>query len=497
VRKGTDSPGLGSLASAALTAASMLVVTAFAGVVGIVIAREFGRTEETDGFFAAYGVFIVVVLAAQAIRVAVIPALARAREERRLAGELAGLAVAVGVIAVPLVLVAGLAAEPLGDLLTGHGSSVAQDAASEALRWMVPAAAAHLFAGVAASGLAAFDDYATAAFGYAAGSAAGVALMLARVEPDGIVAVAWGMALNGAVCLVVPCVGLAWRARAARMPTRAIRPSGPPLPSRLGMFAAAAALPIALQLLYVLCLPFAGRVEAGAVTSFGYAYLAAASLVTVTASSLGLVTSAPLARAGLLPDRVARHVVSSSWLALAIIGATAGVFVLAGADLVEAVLGGAYGDAVGEEVARLVVVFAPWTVAAVGVSVTFPLVFVGGRTRALPVIGAAVLLAHMLLAWVASSLLELEGLALALAVSTFLVLAGLLRLLGSLAATARGMGVAAAVVAALTVAAFLPSSLLLGSIAAAAAGLAIYAALVAVLRPPGLAAAWTYLRDLR
>ncbi len=55
------------------------------------------------------------------------------------------------------------------------------------------------------------------------------------------------------------------------------------------IFATAAALPIALQLLYVVCLPFAGRVEPGAVTSFGYAYLAAASLVSITAFSIGLV----------------------------------------------------------------------------------------------------------------------------------------------------------------------------------------------------------------
>ena len=53
--KRTGSSGPGSLASAALTATSTLVVTGFAAVVGVVIAREFGRTEETDGFFAAYG----------------------------------------------------------------------------------------------------------------------------------------------------------------------------------------------------------------------------------------------------------------------------------------------------------------------------------------------------------------------------------------------------------------------------------------------------------
>ena len=51
---------------------STLLVASFAAIVGVLIAREFGRTDETDGFFAAYGVFFVVVLAAQAIRIAVI-----------------------------------------------------------------------------------------------------------------------------------------------------------------------------------------------------------------------------------------------------------------------------------------------------------------------------------------------------------------------------------------------------------------------------------------
>ncbi|HEU4970846.1 MAG TPA: hypothetical protein VFT35_02785, partial [Gaiellaceae bacterium] len=102
--KRTDSPGLGSLASAALTAVSTLVVTGFAAVVGVVIAHHFGRTEQTDGFFAAYGVFIVIVLASQAIRVAILPPLARARQEGRLAGEVAGFATALAVAAVPLLL---------------------------------------------------------------------------------------------------------------------------------------------------------------------------------------------------------------------------------------------------------------------------------------------------------------------------------------------------------------------------------------------------------
>jgi hypothetical protein len=497
VSKRTDSPGLGSLASGALTAASTLVVAASSAVAGVVIAREFGRTEETDGFFAAYGVFFVVVLAAQAIRIAVLPTLARAREQSRLAGEIAAFAVAIGVVAVPFVLVGVLAARQIAVLLTGDGPEVAQDAAADALRWMVPAAAAHLFAGLAASGLAALDDYLTAALAYAAGSGAGLTLILLRVEPDGIVAVAWGMALNGTVSLLVPLAALAWRARFSRMPAGAMRPTGPPLAARLGAFAAAAALPIALQLLYVVCLPFAGRLGTGAVTSFGYAYLAASSLVAVTALSLGLVTSVPLARAGLGAELAARHIVSASWLALALIGAAAGVFALAGSNIVEGVLGGAYRGDIGEEVGRLVVVLSPWIVASVGVNVAFPLLFVVGRLRRLPWIGVLALGLQVPLAWVGAELADLDGLAVALALSTLVVLAGLLYELGAPADAARGLARAAAAVTAITIAAFLPPALVLDSAAAAVVGLVLYGTLVVTLRPRGLRASWSYLRALR
>jgi len=496
VRKRTDSPGSGSLTSAALTALSTLLVTAFAAVVGVIMAREFGRTEETDGFFAAYGVFVVIVLAAQAIRVAMLPALARARGERRLAGAVAGFATALAVVGVPLLLVGELAAAPIADLLTGSGSAAAQDACAEALRWMIPAAVFHLFAGLAASGLAALDDYATAALGYAAGSAAGLALILTRVDSDGLVAVSRGMALNGLVALLVPSAGLGWRAARARMPAGAVRPSGPPLASRLGVFGAAVSLPLALQLLYVVCLPFAGREGVGGQTSFGYAYVAASALVATTASSLGLVTSVPLTRAGLGPAAASRHVVSVSWIALCAIGAGAGIFALAGGTLVEGALGGAYGGDVGEEVARLVVVFSFWMVASVGVSVTFPLVFVLGRTRLLPWIGLAALGLQVLLAFVGQKWLGLDGLAVALAVSTLFVFVALLRQLHALRATLRGVAVGALELGGIALLAFAPFAVVSDSPGTAILGLGAYVVVLALLRPRRLGASWRYLRAL-
>jgi hypothetical protein len=497
VSKRTASSGLGSLGSGALTAASTLVVAGVSALAGVILAHQVGRTAETDGFFAAYGVFIVIVLASQAIRIAVLPSLARARDDGRLAGEVAGYAAALAVIAVPLTILVELAAHPIAALLTGNGSAAAQAAAVDTLRWVVPAGVAQLFAGVAASGLAALDDYVTAALGYATGSVLGIALILDRVGSDGFIAVAWGMTLNAVVCLTIPLAGLAWRAYSTRMPSDALRSAGAPLGARLGAFATAAAVPLALQLVYVVSLPFAAREGVGAQTSFAYAYIGAAALVAVTASSLGLVTSVPLTRAGLDRPSITHHVISSSWLALVVIGAVAGACALSGSDLVEPVLGDSYGGDVGAEIARLVVALSPWMVVSVGVTVSFPLVFVTNRTRALPWVAFLALASELPLAWAGQSLAGLYGLALSLALSGGVVLAGLLRALGVLGSTLRGLAVAAGGVAAIALVAYVPPGLLLGSIAAAVLGLVLYAALVAAVRPAGLTSAWRYLRALR
>jgi hypothetical protein len=497
VGKRTDASGLGSLGRGILTAGSTLVVTGASALAGVIIAHEFGRTDETDGFFAAYGVFVVIVLAAQAIRVAILPDLARARQVDRLASEVAGYAVALVVLSIPVAIVAELAAQQIAVVLTGGGSSTAQHAAAETLRWVVPAALVQLFAALAASTLAALDDYATAAAGYAAGGTLGTILIFERVGGNGLIAVAWGMTLNAAICVAVPLGGLVWRARAKQMPRAALRPTGPPLASRVGSFGTATSVPLALQLVYVVCLPFAARDGVGAQTSFAYAYIGASALVAITASSLGLVTSVPLTRAGLDAPRIARHVVSSAWIALVVIGAFAGAAAVTGSHLVRPVLGSSYGGHVGTEIARLVLALSPWMVVSVGVTVAFPLVFVTNTARTLPLVGAAALIAQVALALAGQSLAGLYGLALALALSAGIVLAGLLRVLGVLRIVTRGLALAAVTVGAIAIAAYLPLTFVLNALPAAAGGIGLYALLVAFLRPSGLTSAWQYLRALR
>src|SRR5262249_58207392 len=95
---------------------------------------------------------------------------------------------------------------------------------------------------------------------------------------------------------------------------------------RLRRLAEGVALPFALQGLYVIALRYASGLGEGRPTTFSYAYLIAALLVAVTASSLALVSSVPLAREELTPERAGRHVLAASWLPLAVVAAAAGGF---------------------------------------------------------------------------------------------------------------------------------------------------------------------------
>jgi hypothetical protein len=279
------------------------------------------------------------------------------------------------------------------------------------------------------------------------------------------------------------------------MPRRALRLDDVSPGVRLAELGRGVTLPLALQALYAVCLPLAAREGVGAVTSFGFAYLAASAVVAVAASSLGLVTSVPLTRTGLDEARASRHVTASSWLALVFVAATAGVFVLAGESIVSTVLGPLYAEDVGSELGRLVAFLAPWSVAAVGFSVAFPLLFVAGPGNALPLAAIGLVALQVPLGLVGQALGGLEGLELSMACTTGLLVAAVLARLHVLSHVARGVAVAAVVLGGVTLAAFVPPGLLLGPLAAAA-GLGLYAGLLALLRPPGLVAAWRYLRAL-
>jgi hypothetical protein len=136
-------------------------------------------------------------------------------------------------------------------------------------------------------------------------------------------------------------------------------------------------------------------------------------------------------------------------------------------------------------------------VVSVAVSVSFPLVFVGGRVERLPVAALATIAALLPMAAAGQAIAGLTGLAIALAAATGI--AGLLVLsnLHAVRPTVEGLASPVATVASLALLSFVPVGVLLDdSFLSASVGVLVFGLVVALVRPRGLRDAWHYLRTL-
>ena len=473
------------------TAVSMLAISGSAALAGALLAQKFGRGADTDGFMAAYGIYLVLVLGAQAVRMVVVPDLTRAAAQGALGREVRGYVLALLVVAVPAALAAILFRGPIGTVLTG--SPEAAHVAARSLPWLLPAAFMQLLASIGTSALAARDSYGVAALAYSSGSIASVICFLALADAHGLVSLAWGLFLGAVITLALPVAALAREHDLGH-----VREGGASILPRLGRLGRGAAVPLAIQGLYLIALAFAAQVGVGSATSLSYAYLLAATLCTATASALSLISAAPLTRRGLDEESAARHVVHASWLSLVLIAAAAGVFALVGGRVVGWVLGTAYTGDVGGELGRLFVAFAPWMLVTVALTSTFPLVFVMERSRFLVAVALVAIALDVPLTWAFRAAFGLEGIALALALTTFAVLlalsAGVSRRM--LVLSVLGLARLAVAVGALAGLSFGIVPFVLSGFPAAAVGLALYGALLAAWRPRGLREAWNYVRAL-
>jgi peptidoglycan biosynthesis protein MviN/MurJ (putative lipid II flippase) len=457
----------------------------------VLLAHRFHRTAATDGFLAAYGVYMVLGLAAQSFRLVVVPMLTRAAGEGRVAGETRAWATSFLVVGVPISVLAILLRHPLADALTG--SAAAEHQAALALPFLIPAAFVQLLAALLASTLAAIDEYTVGALAWAVGNPTGLVIFALLSGSHGLVSLAWGVLIGGCATSSFLLIELVRRHALVGGP-RAPLDVG----SRLFQLARGAAVPIAVQGMYIVSLGLAAGLGVGAQSSLSYAYVFAATLVAATASALSLISSAPLTRRGIDAEGAATHVVHAAWLSLSLIAAATGVFALVGGRLVSGALGPAYAGSVGGELGRLVVWLTPWMVVTVAFTVVFPLLFVVERPSVLLPLAPAALAVHVPVSLGLRAAFGLGGLALALAISTAIVLVVLLAAVSRrmLELASLGLGRVAIGLTALAAATFGLVSLALSGIPAAAAGLAIYAAVLGVARPRGLRAAWAYVRVL-
>jgi hypothetical protein len=350
-----------------------------------------------------------------------------------------------------------------------------------------------MLAALGASALAAEDSYVLAAAAYAVGAIAGLVVFVALAGSHGLISLGWGLALNAALAAGIPLVALV---RSGRLVGRGRE--GLDVLRRISKLAQAAALPVAMQGVYLVALRGASGLGEGNQTSLTYAYLFAATLVASTASSLSLISSAPLTRRGLDAEGAAAHVIHAAWLSLVLIGGAAGVFAIVGGRVVGFVLGSAYTGNVGAQLGHLVIYLSPWMVAAVAFTVTFPLIFVLERPRVLVPLAIGVLVLDVPLSFALRSAFGLPGLALAMGIATLVGVLALLAVVSQrlLVATTVGLVRTSLIVGALTVASFGLPAIVLSGFAAAAAGVVLYVAAILLLRPRGLVDAWHYVRAL-
>jgi hypothetical protein len=483
-------PGRSAVRSGVLTGLGLVLSAAAAAGAAVLVAHKFGRSAATDGFFTAYGLYLVLALGAQAFRLVVAPDLTRAADEDRLGAELRAYAVSFALVALPAVVLVIVFRAPIAAAITG--TAPAAHEAERALPYFIVAAFGQLLGALLASALAARGSYGAAAFAFGVGPMMALVVFAALSSTYGLVALAWGVMLNAAFVLAVTgirllTIGGLGRGAAALAPGR-----------RLWWLVRGTALPIALQVIYVIALRFAAALGVGTQTTLSYGYVIAATLVAATASALALVSSVPLTRREPDAAAVAEHVVHTAWLSLTPIVAAAGVFALVGGEIVGGMLGSAYTGDVGRELGRLVVWLAPWMVATVAFTVAYPMLFVVGRGRGLVPLAVGALLVQVPLAWGLREVWGLNGVALALGLTTSLVLVGVLAELSlrMLQLTLAGVLRAALLLGGLAVIAFGGARLVLPDLGAALAGLAAYTVILALVRPPGLRHAWAYMRTL-
>src|SRR5262249_17149123 len=107
-----------AIGSGVLTGISAAAGRASAAVAGALPSRKFGHGVKTDGFFAAYAVYIALVLVANALRVVVLPSFARARTGNRLGSEVGDWSAALALVVVPVLVLALAAPDWIAGLLT-------------------------------------------------------------------------------------------------------------------------------------------------------------------------------------------------------------------------------------------------------------------------------------------------------------------------------------------------------------------------------------------
>lgn len=279
----------GMASNAAITAVTQIASMGLGAAIAVVILLRFGKDADTDGLFAAYGVYGVMVVIAQSFRTTIVARLVEGRSLfAALDRHLGAVAVVFLAAAVPLVALAS----PLAHLLVGKLGSTAVHAARTALLILWFAAGAQLASALLAAALAVRDEFALPGAAYVAGGLVSIVALLTLAPLLGIQAVSLALCLGGtttATLMLGRLFRLGYRPSLAElMPDR-----GAVARAALLIWAAMGA--IGAQVAFVVTIGFAARVGEGSPTLYTYANFLFFLVLAAIAGSMTIVLAPRMA----------------------------------------------------------------------------------------------------------------------------------------------------------------------------------------------------------
>jgi O-antigen/teichoic acid export membrane protein len=328
----------------ALVAVGQGSVMFFGGILGILIARRFGKSEDTDAFFAAYGVYTVGLTFGGTFRFTAVPTLVSDYDGRRAARMLSAVSLIALALAIPMVLLADSFSALLVEDADGVGAA--------ALRILWIGSAAQLVAALLATMLSVRGGF--TALGVAT-LFAGPVTVLVFVATAGLIGI--HAAAVGATAGALWQVGVYASALDQRVFRRLLprRSSVVEAAREAGRLVYASAPFIGSTVAYVVCIAVAAREETGSASVFAYAFMLAGILLALT-SGVAVMIRSPSLVSG--PERT-REVIGVSLrsfrLTVLLCGPIVGATFLLGHPVIGSVLGPTFSDGALDE---LLVTFA-------------------------------------------------------------------------------------------------------------------------------------------
>jgi hypothetical protein len=383
-------------------ALATLAMAAASALQALLYLRSFGVNSRTDGFFAAFALYAVFGIFSQSIRITSAPLLVGARPSLPSGRFVA----ALGLIAVPVLLVTVPLAGPFAHLLAPGIGSAGQHVTQHALPILGAAMVLQLWAAGAATLLAVRDRFSSIATAYCAGAVAGLLAYLALQHAAGELTLGWSMLAMATVTFAVLAAGIRRaipadafaRTRERLGPRRTVSDAGSIL-GRTGVY-------LAFNGLYLVTLAFAGKYGTGDATVVSYAYLFASYLVAMTGFALGMARVADMTRVAEdseLPSHksqaknsVLEETVPSGFRYAMLLSAPALIGLAAfGAPLAGAVLPSSLNAHEVSILQRLALLLGLWIIPAQLVNLMLPVMFARGRTRLVNICAPLLIAVHL------------------------------------------------------------------------------------------------------